>query len=252
MRGRSSVILGPQKWISEDDDVALAGDRWALRSISDRVGVTELDRTRERDAQVDRHDGFAAVYLAHRSDIYYYVRRMIANEADAEDITLAAFEKALRAWERRPPENEVRPWLFRIATNTCLDELRRRKRVQWQPWTAFISLFHPSQVSQDNPEESALRNERATLVRTALAMLPPRDRAALVMRECHGLSVEEVGQALGISQGAAKVALFRARERLRATYLRVAGTPDEDPPPSGASGTAEPLPGQGVRGRDPE
>lgn len=228
MSGRSSAILGPYTTTSANGDVALDGNRWAPRSASSRLGVAKLDHIREQDAPVDRHDGFAAVYLAHRSAIYYYVRRMITNEADAEDLTLAAFEKALRAWERRPPEHEIRPWLFRIATNTCLDELRRRQRVQWQPWTAFISLFHPSQVAPDNPEESALRSERAALVRTALTKLPARDRAALVMRECHGLSVEEIGQALGISQGAAKVALFRARERLRAAYLQVAGGQDED------------------------
>lgn len=196
-----------------------------MPSVAARVRSARPDQMDERDAGAGPYAGFAAAYDAHRVAIYAYVRRMIADQADAEDLTVTAFEKALRAWDRRPPEDQIRPWLFRIATNTCLDELRRRQRIQWQPWSAFISLFHPSQVALDDTEEEVLRNEKASLVRAALARLAPRDRAALILRECHGLSTDEVGSALGISGNAAKVALFRARERLRAAYLEVAGEP---------------------------
>lgn len=150
---------------------------------------------------------------------------MVGNETDAEDLTVTAFEKALRAWDRRPPENELRPWLFRIATNSCLDELRKRQRIQWRPWEAFTSLFHPSQMAPDNPEREVLRRESADLVQAALARLSPRDRAALVMRECYGLSNEEVGKALGTTRDGAKMTLFRARERLRTAYLQIGGEP---------------------------
>lgn len=153
---------------------------------------------------------------------------MVTNETDAEDLTVTAFEKALRAWDRRPAvEAELRPWLFRIATNSCLDELRKRQRVQWRPWEAFMSIFHPSQVAPDDPEREVIRSERADLVQAALARLSPRDRAALVMRECYGLSNEEVGKALGTTRDGAKMTLFRARERLRSAYLQIGGEPPE-------------------------
>ena len=190
---------------------------------ADRVGATKLDQIIDHGATGTDHDGFATAYLTHRVAIYSYVRRLMTNESDAEDLTVVAFEKALRAWDRRPSDDELRPWLFRIATNACLDALRRRQRVQWQPWQAFVRLFHPSQVASDNPEEETLRREKAGLVRAALARLSPRDRAALVLRECQGLSVDDVGRALGISRGAAKITLFRARERLRAAYLQLGG-----------------------------
>jgi RNA polymerase sigma-70 factor (ECF subfamily) len=151
---------------------------------------------------------------------------MVLDEADAEDLTVTVFEKALRAWDRRPAvEAELRPWLFRIATNSCLDELRRRQRIQWKPWDSFVGLFHPSQVAPDDPEREAIRKERAGLVQSALAKLSPRDRAALVMRECYGLSNEEVGKVLGTTRDGAKMALFRARERLRSIYLQMGGEP---------------------------
>lgn len=192
-----------------------------------RAGATSLILIPDRDVEVPRHAGFEETYLTYRSAIYGHVLRMMADETDAEDITVAAFEKALRAWERRPPDHEMRPWLFRIATNACLDELRKRKRVQWHPWDAFIGLFHPAQVAPDDPEREAIRNEKAELLKAALATLSPRDRAALLMRECNGLSNEEVGKALNTTRDGAKMLLFRAREKLRIAYLRMGGDPPE-------------------------
>ena len=214
-------------------DAALGERGLALHSVVERMTATKSNRTEERNAEAAEHEGLAEAYLAYGTPIYSYVRRMISNEADAEDLTLAAFEKALRAWDRRPPDAELRPWLFRIATNTCLDELRRRRLIKWRPWDTFVSLFHPSQIAPDDPEDEALRNEQVTQVRAALARLAPRDRAALVMREYQGLSMEEIGRTLGISSGGAKVALFRARERLRTVYLQLGGEmPTGDRPTS--------------------
>lgn len=181
------------------------------------------------DASVDKYAGLEETYLAHGADVYWHVNRMIGDEVDAEDLTLAAFEKALRAWERRPPEEGIRPWLFRIATNCGLDELRRRKRLRWQPWDAFIKLFHHTQVAPDDPVEEVLRDERADLVHAALASLSPRHRAALLMRVLGELSNVEVARALDTSPGGAKMVLFRARECLRSAYVELGGElPDGD------------------------
>jgi len=200
------------------------GDKHAqVGNVVERKEATGLRQLDGHGVGAEAQADFAQAYLAYRTAIYSYVRRLMTNEEDAEDLTLAVFEKALRAWDRHPPDDELRPWFFRIATNACLDEFRRRRLIRWQPWQAFIGLFHPSQVAPDNPEEEVLRREKVALVRAALDKLPPRDRAALVMREYHGLSPEEVGTALGISRSAAKTALFRARERLRSAYLQLTG-----------------------------
>lgn len=188
-------------------------------------GVTTLDHVSAREAA---KEAFAAAYLAYRAAIYAYVRRMVSNDADAEDLTVTAFEKALRAWAGRPPDEELRPWLFRIATNTCLDELRRRQRIRWQPFDLIADLFHPSQAVSDDPEKETLRKETTSLIRTALDQLAPRDRAALVLREYYGMSVEEVAKTLNLTPSTAKVVLFRARERLRAAYTNLGGEPPCD------------------------
>ena len=191
-----------------------------------RAGATRLGSKREGGGQAE-YAGFDEAYSLHSSAIYNYSFRMLGRAEDAEDLTVTVFEKALRAWERRPIDAELRPWLFRIATNSAIDELRRRKLIQWRPWETFVGLFHPAQVAPDSPEREVLRGETVSLVRAALAELSPRDQAALILREHQGLSVEEIAKALGISHGAAKVALFRARERLREAYLKLGGEPFE-------------------------
>jgi RNA polymerase sigma-70 factor (ECF subfamily) len=168
---------------------------------------------------------FAAVFADYRDGLYSYVLRMMGNPDDAYDLTLSAFEKAFRAFPKLPPDANVKAWLFRIATNTCLDELRRRKVVRWQPLESFTRVFHPKQVARDNPERETIRKEQKALLREALGKLPEKQRAALLLREGQGLSCEQIGQVLGISQNAAKVLLFRAREQLRRDYLGLGGEP---------------------------
>jgi RNA polymerase sigma-70 factor (ECF subfamily) len=168
---------------------------------------------------------FEEAYRLYQGAIYNYTLRMLGDADAAYDATLASFEKAYKAWTRLPADADVRAWLYRIATNTCLDELRRRKLIRWQPWDSFVAIFHPKQVAADNPERETLRGERAALVRKALQNIPANYRAALVMRECQDLSCEEIGEALGISRGAAKLVLLRARRKLKEAYLSLGGEP---------------------------
>jgi RNA polymerase sigma-70 factor (ECF subfamily) len=169
-------------------------------------------------AQASESDDFGQVFTTYQSAIYNYVVRMIGNGEDAADLMLATFEKALRAWARRPADLQVRPWLYRIATNTCLDELRHRRVIHWLSLDpAEGAIPHP--VAPDNPERAVLQAEESRLVRAALDRLPERYRIALVLRESEGLSCEEIGDALSISRSAAKVLLFRAREKLRQVYF---------------------------------
>ena len=133
----------------------------------------------------------------------------------------------LRAYAGLPKidgELKVGPWLYRIATNLCMDQLRRRKLIRWEPWESFVALFHPKQVARDNPEHDALRQESRELVHRVLQELPPRYRICLVLREYHGLSCEEIGDVIGSSRSAVKSLLFRAREEFRQVYQRMGGT----------------------------
>lgn len=168
-------------------------------------------------------DSFEQAFQDYQPGLYTYLLRMIGNPDDAYDLALASFEKAFRAWSRAPSGPELKPWLYRIATNTCLDELRRRKLVRWLSWDGFLQLFHPSQVAPESPEREVVRSEQTKLVQRAMEQLPERYRTCLVLRECQELSCEEIADVLGTTRGAVKISLFRARERLRKIYLELGG-----------------------------
>ena len=174
-------------------------------------------------------------FATHYSAVFRQVQRLMRDPDDSYDLTLTAWEKAQRAWDRRPPvAMEIKPWLFRIARNACVDELRRRQLVRWEPLEGTrrsSSSGEPSQVapatllSSDthDPEREVLRSERADLVRRALRRLPIRYRTCLLMREAEGLSCEEIGSRLQLSSGAVRTTLCRARQRLRVEYVALGG-----------------------------
>lgn len=173
-------------------------------------------------------------FATHYSAVFRQVQRLMRDPDDTYDLTLAAWEKAQRAWDRRPPVAlEIKPWLFRIARNACVDELRRRQLVRWEPLegtrgqSGETPVAPAALLSSDShdPEREVLRSERADLVRQALRRLPNRYRACLLMREAEGLSCEEIGNRLHLSSGAVRTTLCRARQRLRAEYVALGGEP---------------------------
>src|SRR5918999_1624493 len=93
-------------------------------------------RTAEAPALAPTRDPLAVedAFTTHYSAVYRQVQRLMRDPDDSYDLTLTAWEKAQRAWERRPAVAvEIKPWLFRIARNACVDELRRRQLVRWEP-----------------------------------------------------------------------------------------------------------------------
>ena len=173
-------------------------------------------------------------FATHYSAVFRQVQRLMRDPDDTYDLTLAAWEKAQRAWDRRPPVAvEIKPWLFRIARNACVDELRRRQLVRWEPLegtrrpSGEAPVAPAALLSSDShdPEREVLRSERAEMVRRALRRLPNRYRTCLLMREAEGLSCEEIGHRLQLSSGAVRTTLCRARQRLRAEYVALGGEP---------------------------
>jgi RNA polymerase sigma-70 factor, ECF subfamily len=176
-------------------------------------------------------------FTTHYSAVFRQVQRLMRDPDDSYDLTLTAWEKAQRAWDRRPAVAvEIKPWLFRIARNACVDELRRRQLVRWEPLDGTRNsqrengdapVAPAALLSSDShdPEREVLRSERADLVRRALRRLPTRYRTCLLMREAEGLSCEEIGTRLQLSSGAVRTTLCRARQRLKAEYVALGGEP---------------------------
>lgn len=152
---------------------------------------------------------FELLYRSSRDDIFAYVTTLLNDLAAAEDITAQAFERAYRrrmTFDRR--RGEERAWLFGIARNAALDELRRRKRL------AALTI-DPEDVSETEDDQAAEVALRRTAVRAALAELAPRDREVIALKFHAGLRNTELAKVLGVSETAAGTLLYRAMEKLR-------------------------------------
>ncbi len=153
-------------------------------------------------------DRFEALYRSSRDDVYAYVATLLRDRAAAEDVTALAFERAYRrrrTFDRR--RGEERAWLFGIARNAALDELRRRRRLA-------TLVTEPADVG-DPAEDLADRALRRTAVRAALAGLPARDRELVALKFHGGLTNAELAGVLGVSESNAGTMLHRAMEKLR-------------------------------------
>jgi RNA polymerase sigma factor (sigma-70 family) len=150
-----------------------------------------------------------SLYRSSRDDIYAYVCTLLRDRSAAEDVTAQAFERAYRrrrTFDRR--RGEERAWLFGIARNAALDELRRRRRL--------AALVSEPRVDAPEPEGEGLETAlRRTAVRAALAQLTGRDRELIALKFHAGLSNGEIAQVLGVSESNAGTLLHRAITRLR-------------------------------------
>jgi RNA polymerase sigma-70 factor (ECF subfamily) len=152
---------------------------------------------------------FDSLYRSSARDLYAYVRTLLGDDASAEDVTALAFE---RAYRRRasfdPGRGSQRGWLFGIARNAALDELRRRKR-------AAPLLGELPDEAAPAPEEEADLAVRRTTVRAALAALAPRERELVALKFHGGLSNAELAALLGTTESNAGTRVHRAVMKLR-------------------------------------
>jgi len=151
-------------------------------------------------------DRFDALYRETASDLFAYVLTLLRDRSAAEDVTAAAFERAYRRQGTYDPRKGTRrAWLFGIARNAALDELRRRRR-------SAALLADPEDVGGSDTEETAVRR---AAVRAALAQLDPRERELIALKFHAGLSNAEIAGVLGVSESNAGTRVHRAVNRLR-------------------------------------
>lgn len=163
------------------------------------------------DRQADIDAAFERLFNGYQRPIFNYVYRLLGDAARAEELTQDVFVKAYRALPRLPTDANHRAWLYRIATNAAYDQLRRRRLIQWLPLAE-----RDRSSTLDNDVEGKLGESDA--VQSALAKLPARHRAVLILFSVQGYSTREIGNMMGISSGAVKTRLYRARERFRQVY----------------------------------
>ena len=163
---------------------------------------------------------FEALVTENEKRIYNLCRRLTGNQEDAAELTQEAFLNAWRGLGRFQGESSFSTWLYRLATNACIDFLRKEKRRRSLSMT--VSLDDEEEARQVElpderyaPEGALERAEARRAVAEGLERLTLEHRQVLVMREIHGLSYAEIGQVLGLEEGTVKSRIARARGALR-------------------------------------
>jgi RNA polymerase sigma-70 factor (ECF subfamily) len=170
------------------------------------------DTHRARGHTLDTPDAIIGrLYQEYQRPILAHLCRLVGDLESAEDLCQETFVKALRSWAQHDPNASSVGWLYRIATNTAYDYLRRRRRIRFIPLLDAERMFEEPFGDESPPDKDEP-------VRAALAQLPERYRVPLVLHACEGHSTQEIADALGCTSGAVKTRLFRARERFRRVY----------------------------------
>ncbi len=149
--------------------------------------------------------------------VYALAYRMLGNAPDAQDAAQESLLKALERWEDWTGEGPRDHWTLRIATRVCLDALDGRKRMG-QGHAGLEDLPATPAASAPEPVRDRLL--------ACLEDLPPRQRAAFVLRDMQGLAFERVGEMLGCSSATTRVHLMKARLKLREVWIRRYGRPE--------------------------
>jgi RNA polymerase sigma-70 factor (ECF subfamily) len=172
--------------------------------------MTDAPTRAARTAATTDADTFIeALFIGHRGEIYGYLVRMLRDPELAADLTQDAFIKAYRSYGTLQDPAHARAWLYQIAHRVALDEFRRRKIVRFLPWTG------ESHGSAPSAEQLAMELRLSAPLQRALARVPERQRAALLLAEVHDLTGLELATTLRVSHVAARALLTRARENLR-------------------------------------
>jgi RNA polymerase sigma-70 factor (ECF subfamily) len=206
------------------------------------------DLTLVRRARSGDQRAFGLLVQRYQKKVYAVALGMVKDAEEAMDVSQEAFVKVHRYLDRFKGDSSFYTWLYRITTNTCIDVLRRRgvtssdsveydDTVQMDLSEANLGLL-ASQVDV-SPSRSLLRRELGEKLEEALAQLPEKHRAILLLRELEGMSYEDLSRTLEIPKGTVMSRLFHARakvQRLLSSYLSDEVGKSGSPPPSKKGG----------------
>jgi RNA polymerase sigma-70 factor (ECF subfamily) len=177
----------------------------------ERAALAELDEPALVAACLAGYrEAFDLVVERHRRTVYHVCYRFVGNHEDASDLAQDVFIRAFRGLHRFRGQSALSTWLYRIAVNVCLNRVSA-KTPQTEPIDARPHLDHRA----IDPASELMRGERAAEVRAAIAHLPKKQRATVILRVYHELSHEEIAKVLGSSVGAVKANFFHALANLK-------------------------------------
>jgi RNA polymerase sigma-70 factor (ECF subfamily) len=164
-----------------------------------------------------------ALYETHRAAVYRVVARMIEIEADREETLQEVFLQVFRSLSSFKGQSQLKTWVHRIAMNVILQQLRRKRyRIRLQLTDSPPEVTPGAQDPQTTPEEAAIAKEKQWAVQRALAQLPPKKRAVLVLHDFEGVTAKEISKIVNTSVMTVRTRLFYARE---AFYAKLGAEP---------------------------
>jgi RNA polymerase sigma factor (sigma-70 family) len=169
---------------------------------------------------VDKGDQMAFTELMglYRDTIYFMLVKMTGNVDDAEDLTLEAFGKAFKNLSQYTPDYAFSTWLFKIASNNCIDFMRKKKKnvLANDNYEDISESYHVQKMTATglDPEENLIKSQKIQLMRQLVDKLKPRYKKLIQLRYFEEYSYEEICEELDLPLGTVKAQLFRAREFL--------------------------------------
>lgn len=167
---------------------------------------------------------FEELVVMYQKQIYNLGFRMMGSEEDACDVTQEAFLKAYKSIKRFNGKSSFGTWVYRIAVNVCIDELRKRKKVKLYPVAHNDNLeergFKLITDTDELPEEKMERQEVRKQVHRAINRLGEEHRAIIILRDIQGKSYQEIADILGLNLGTVKSRISRARQNLKEELIK--------------------------------
>jgi RNA polymerase sigma-70 factor, ECF subfamily len=188
---------------------------WTGREAAAKVTVASpTDAELVQDCLAGRREAFDRIVERHQRHVYQLCYRFAGNHEDANDLAQDVFIRAYRGLKTFKGQSSLGTWLYRIAVNVCLNKVGARPR--GESLDALLAVSDERIASQEeSAAEAVLRGERAAQVRAAIARLPKKQRATLVLRVYHDLPHEQIAGILGSSVGAVKANFFHALNNLK-------------------------------------
>jgi RNA polymerase sigma factor (sigma-70 family) len=162
---------------------------------------------------------YAELMDRYRESVYFMMFKMVKHAEDADDLTIEAFGKAFNRLDQYSPSFAFSTWLFKIASNNCIDFIRK-KRIKVTSMDTGITtddgeiLYVDAKASNMNPEENIIHRQKVVHMRMLVSKLKPRYRELIEKRYFEELSYEEIASELNLPLGTVKAQLFRARDFL--------------------------------------
>ncbi len=162
---------------------------------------------------------YAELMDRYRESIYYMMFKMVKNQNDADDLTIEAFGKAFNRLEQYSPSFAFSTWLFKIASNNCIDHMRKKRLMVTSMDTGRVTddgevIFVEARAHGMDPEETLMHGQKVKMMRELVSKLKPRYRELVEKRYFEELSYEEIAEELNLPLGTVKAQLFRARDFL--------------------------------------